>query len=58
MNKANPHGCTMIGRRRRGSNAIQFLTLLFEVNGQRCAARDPGIVRRTVDAAVKVRQGL
>ncbi|MGY3584447.1 hypothetical protein ACVIGB_006494 [Bradyrhizobium sp. USDA 4341] len=33
MNKANPHGCTMIGLRRRGSNAIQFLTLLLEVNG-------------------------
>ncbi|OKO76362.1 hypothetical protein AC628_18075 [Bradyrhizobium sp. NAS96.2] len=33
MNQADPHGCTMIGLRRRGSNAIQFLTLLLEVNG-------------------------
>ncbi len=52
------NGCTMIGRRRRGSNAIQFLTLLLEVNGQRWS---PPATRasfdRTVDAAVKVRQG-
>jgi hypothetical protein len=45
----------MIGRRRRGSNAIQFLTLLLEVNGQRWS---PPATRasfdRTVDAAVKV----